>query len=44
MALTVASGPVTGHRAGIAETKINVGVAIHVGEVRAFGFLHKDRE
>ncbi len=35
---------VTGHGAGIAEAEVDVGIAVHVGEVGAFGFLHKDRE
>ncbi len=35
---------VTSHGAGIAEAEVNVGVAIHIGEVRPFGFFHKDRE
>ena len=35
-------GRVTGHCACVAEAKVNVGIAVHVGEVRAFGFLDKD--
>ena len=37
-------GRVTGHRACVAEAEVNVGIAIHIGEVRAFGFFHKDRK
>src|SRR6185436_6619818 len=34
----------TGHRAGISETKINVAVAIHVGEVRTFRLFDENRK
>ena len=37
-------GRVARHRASVAQAQVQIGVAIHVGEVRALRRLHKNRE